>query len=371
MFAVTKLEIFSNFSHFHIFEFMGLLQIILLPVTFIYRYVTGFRNWLYDNGYKKSFSFPLPVISVGNLTVGGTGKTPHVEYLIRLLNDHLPLATLSRGYGRQTKGFIVAGTKSSAGTIGDEPMQFYRKFGNQIQVTVGEKRVLAIQQIIRLYPQTKAIVLDDAFQHRAVRPSFSVLLSDYNRPFYSDYVLPSGRLRESRKGAKRADIIIVSKCPHHIQETERAAIVTQIRKYSHSHTPIYFTGIQYGKPIPYHTHTLFAPRILLVSGLANPLPLEEYVRVNYQLLHHLVFKDHHTYTRQDVLRMQTSLTAYQADIILTTEKDYVKLIGPALEDLVSALPFYYLPIEVCFLFGQQEAFDKNLWTALNHKKTNY
>jgi tetraacyldisaccharide 4'-kinase len=308
---------------------------------------------------------------VGNLTVGGTGKTPHVEYLIRLLKDHMPLATLSRGYGRQTKGFIIADEQASASTVGDEPMQFFRKFGSQVGVVVGEKRVPAIQRIIQIYPQTEAILLDDAFQHRAVSPSFSILLSDYNRPFYQDYTLPSGRLRESRTGARRADMIIVSKCPDHLKDTEQAAITNRIGKYSRTGVPVYFTGIHYGKPLPYYIHSTFAPRILLVSGLANPLPLEKYVQSTYQLLHHIVFKDHHAYTSQDVLHIQESFYQHKADVILTTEKDYVKLVQPALKSLVATLPFYYLPIEVCFLFGQQEDFDKNMWNALNHKKTNY
>jgi tetraacyldisaccharide 4'-kinase len=350
---------------------MSIPQIILLPFTVIYQLVTSFRNWLYDKGYKKSTAFSLPVISVGNLTVGGTGKTPHVEYLIRLLKDHLQLATLSRGYGRQTRGFIIADGQASASSIGDEPMQFYRKYGNQIRVVVGEKRAPAIHLITQKYPLTEAILLDDAFQHRAVTPSFSVLLSDYNRPFYKDYVLPSGRLRESRKGARRADTIIVSKCPHYLNETESAAINAQISKYSRTDVPVYFTGIRYGQPLPYSTQAAFGPRILLVSGLANPMPLEKYIQSNYQLIHHMKFKDHHLYTRQDVLSMQKKFTSYQADVILTTEKDSVKLMQPGLRELVAPLPFYYLPIEVCFLFGQREDFEKNLWKALNHTKSNY
>jgi tetraacyldisaccharide 4'-kinase len=195
---------------------MPVLRILLLPVAWLYEGITRLRNWLYDKGYKKSTSFPLPVISVGNLTVGGTGKTPHVEYLVRLLKDQRQLVTLSRGYGRQTKGFLIADEQANAATIGDEPMQFYQKFGHQIKVAVGEKRVPAIEQILRLYPKTEIILLDDAFQHRAVRPCFSILLSDYHRPFYTDFVLPAGRLRESRKGAGRADAVIFSKCPQNL-----------------------------------------------------------------------------------------------------------------------------------------------------------
>jgi tetraacyldisaccharide 4'-kinase len=350
---------------------MPIFQILLLPFAVVYKWIASFRNWLYENGYKKRVAFSLPVISVGNLTVGGTGKTPHVEYLIRLLKEHRQLATLSRGYGRQTKGFIIADEQASAATIGDEPMQFYQKFGSQIKVAVGEKRIPAIEQLLRKYPQTELILLDDAFQHRAVHPSYSILLSDYYRPFYKDFVLPAGRLRESRQGANRADIIIVSKCPADVGTTERENIITQIRKYSQKGTPVYFTSIVYGQPVPYYPSTLFKAKVLLVSGLANSAPLEQYVQSHYQLLHHLKFNDHHTYTRQDIVHMQKTLEQYQADIILTTEKDYVKLIQASFTDLIKPLPFYYLPIEVRFLFGEENAFYKNLWQAINHKKTNY
>jgi tetraacyldisaccharide 4'-kinase len=213
------------------------------------------------------------------------------------------------------------------------------------------------------------------FSTELLPPTFSILLSDYHRPFYKDYVLPSGRLRESRKGARRADVVIVSKCPPLLTAKEGVAITSQIRKYSQAAAPVYFTGIQYGQPIPYHGHDeqpdFALSRVLLVSGVANPLPLEHYVQAHYQLVHHIRFKDHHTYTGQDVLRMQENLVHYQADVILTTEKDYVKLMQPVFETRVAALPFYYLPMEVCFLFGHKEEFDKYLWQALNHKKTNY
>ncbi|MDO1445110.1 tetraacyldisaccharide 4'-kinase [Rhodocytophaga aerolata] len=350
---------------------MSILQILLFPFAVVYQWITSFRNWLYENGYKQHVSFPLPVISVGNLTVGGTGKTPHVEYLIRLLKDHKQLATLSRGYGRQTTGFIIADKQASAATIGDEPMQFYQKFSSQIKVTVGEKRVPAVEQLLRKYPQIELILLDDAFQHRAIKPAYSILLSDYHRPFYKDFVLPAGRLRESRQGAKRADVIIVSKCPADIRTAERETIITQIRKYSQTETPVYFTSIDYGQPVPYHPSAVFNAKVLLVSGLANSAPLEQYVRSHYQLVHHLDFNDHHTYTRQDIVHMQKNLEQYGADVILTTEKDYVKLMQAPFADLVEPLPFYFLPIEVRFLFGEEDAFYKNLWQAITHKKTNY
>lgn len=344
---------------------MTLFQIILLPFTLLYTIITGIRNWLYEKGYKKNVHFKLPVLNVGNITIGGTGKTPHVEYLIRLLKDNYQIATLSRGYGRQTKGFLLANAQSTALQIGDEPMQFHQKFSNQIAVTVGEKRALAIPEILSNLPKTQLIILDDAFQHRAVTPSLSILLTDYNKPFYKDFVLPSGRLRERRAGAKRADIVIVSKCPDSLSIVEQQNIIQQIKPYIKRDTPVYFTGIQYGKPIPFgKKENLFSPDILLASGLADARPLEKYVKEQFNLCYHLAFKDHHQYTENDLNLIKNSLSKYLANTILVTEKDYVKLMHPSFSNIVSQLPFYYLPIEVYFLFGGEQAFNQKVLQSI-------
>ena len=192
---------------------MILLRILLFPFSWLYYLITQIRNRLYDRGLKPSVKFELPVICVGNLTVGGTGKTPMIEHLIRLLQNRFKVATLSRGYGRATKGIRIAGPSENASTIGDEPFQFYTKFGKRITVAVGEERALAIPTILQECSDTQIILLDDGFQHRKVSPGFSILLTDYHRPFYNDFLLPSGRLRESRWGAERADVIVVTKCP--------------------------------------------------------------------------------------------------------------------------------------------------------------
>ncbi|QHT71281.1 tetraacyldisaccharide 4'-kinase [Rhodocytophaga rosea] len=345
---------------------MNLLQIVLFPFSWLYRLITDIRNWLYEEGYKKSIRFPVPVISVGNLTVGGTGKTPHVEYLIRLLKDKYRIATLSRGYGRKTKGFLLANDRIHAGDIGDEPMQFYRKFTGQIQVAVGEKRVPAIDELLSRQPVPEVIILDDAYQHRAVQPSFSILLSDYNRPFYRDYVLPSGRLRERRAGAKRADVILVSKCPEGLSKAEKQAITQEINSYAKPATPVYFTTIRYGQPVCFDTKPeTFQGPVLLVSGLANAQPLEKYVQHTYTLSHHMALNDHHTYTAKDLDAISSQFMQVQAKHILVTEKDYVKLMHPDFAAQISRLPIWYLPIEVCFLFGEGQDFNEKVLNSLS------
>lgn len=344
---------------------MTLLQTILLPFTLLYTCITDIRNWLYEKGYKKSARFSIPLISVGNLSVGGTGKTPHVEYLTRLLKDQFKVAILSRGYGRQTKGFIRASKGATAAQIGDEPMQFYNKFRDQVCVAVGERRAEAIPKILKENPDTQVIILDDAYQHRAVTPSFSILLTDYNKPFYRDLVLPAGRLRERRRGANRADLIIVSKCPDTLTREEATSIKQQIRPYARQEIPVFFTGIRYGKPVGFGSEKkLLSDKVLLVSGLAGTNLLEKKVQEDFVLVHHLAYKDHHTYTSKDVQSIRHAYEKYQARSILVTEKDYVKLQDPSFAPLVSTLPFFYLPIEVHFLLDGQEAFNKKVLNAI-------
>ncbi len=346
---------------------MTLFQLILLPFTLLYTFITDIRNWLYEKGYKKSTRFAVPVICVGNLSVGGTGKTPHVEYLIRLLKDRFQIAVLSRGYGRQTKGFIHAAKGATAAQIGDEPMQFFTKFPDQVYVAVGEKRAEAIPKILAESPGTEVIILDDAYQHRAVNSSFSILLTDYNKPFYRDLVLPAGRLRERRVEANRADIIIISKCPDTLTQAEADSIQQKIRQYARPEIPVFFTGIRYGKPVAFGSaKELTSSRVLLVSGLANPELLEKQVQSSYLLLHHLVYKDHHNYTMKDVLSIHHAYQKCGAQSILVSEKDYVKLHHPALASVVNILPFFYLPIEVHFLLDEQEAFNKKVMNAIIH-----
>ncbi len=332
------------------------------PFAILYDGITRLRNWLYDKGLLRSCAFAIPTIVVGNLTVGGTGKTPHVEYLIGLLKGTHAIATLSRGYGRRTKGFLVADGQSDARQIGDEPLQMYRKFGHEISVTVGEDRVAAIGKIIRNSTSdgsggrlSRIIILDDAFQHRPVRAAFSLLLTDYNRPFYNDFVLPAGNLRESRTGASRAGCIIVSKCPPGLVLAESQAIAARIGKYAAPGTPVFLTAIRYGNPVGFGflKDTILSGKVVLVSGIARPEMLETYASQQFELQRHLVFADHHDYLPADVEKIGRVGGETGAKNILTTEKDFVKL---ARMRLPPEMAFFYLPIEIYFLFNGEEQF---------------
>ncbi|HYG38849.1 MAG TPA: tetraacyldisaccharide 4'-kinase [Cytophagales bacterium] len=344
-----------------------LLQILLYPFAILYGLATSFRNYLYRAGYKKSAHFDTVVISVGNLTVGGTGKTPHVEYLIRLLKDRFKIATLSRGYGRKTKGFIWADDRSTAETIGDEPMQFYYKFKNEVKVTVGEKRILAIPTILK-ESETEVILLDDAYQHRKVERNLDILISDYNHPFYNDFILPAGRLRESRRGAKRADIVVISKCPPELQIGEKQEIKRSVDRYTKSSAPVFFTSIKYGAPVPVYNKMAFEGKILAVSGIARSELFETYVKGNYNFFNHLKFKDHHHYTQDDINSVIQEFNRIKEPqkSILITEKDMVKWQAFSINKILKDYPVFYLPIEVEFLEGKG-MFDQMVFDSITRQ----
>ncbi|WP_040761675.1 tetraacyldisaccharide 4'-kinase [Spirosoma panaciterrae] len=338
-----------------------IIKCIFLPLTILYGLIIDFRNWLFDNQLLPSVRPSVYSISIGNLTVGGTGKTPMVEFLIKryrsgVYMNNESIATVSRGYGRKTSGFRIATPNDTAATIGDEPLQIYRKFGKQIRVCVGERRVEAIRSLLTLHPETTQILLDDAFQHRAVRPHLSILLTDYNRPFYKDYPFPAGRLRERRKGARRADGVVVTKCPMNLWETERQRIETHIRSYTEADTPIFFAGLQYGEPLSFASHESVTglEKVTLVSGLANADPLEQYVGQTYGIQRHYRFADHYAYSREDLVLIVNDLPPGSA--ILTTEKDWVKLDALLTESERTTWPLYYLPVSVQFLANQEAEF---------------
>lgn len=345
-------------------------QILLFPFTILYKLITDFRNHLYNIGSKKSIQFEIPVISVGNLTVGGTGKTPHVEYLIRLLRQNYAVATLSRGYGRKTKGFRLANSSDSAETIGDESLQLYQKFQSDITVAVGEERALAIPSILFERPETQIILLDDAYQHRPVRPRLNILLTDYNRLFFKDFPFPSGRLRESRKGAKRADIIIVSKCPNDLTQDEKKHIISNIQLYSRLDVPIYFSSIRYAEPISMYSREQITNwdktlSIILVTGIAQTKPLVQYLDSKYNLTEHLSFGDHHHYSLKDIEKICRAFDSLQNTnkIILMTEKDTVKFRNPEFEESLGERPCYYLSIEIYFQEKERD-FKDNIYQIL-------
>ena len=343
---------------------MGVLSVLLYPFALIFRIATGIRNHLYSIGHKRSFRFEIPVISVGNLSLGGSGKTPAIEYLIRLLKNEHHIATLSRGYGRRTKGLRFATDNDSASTIGDEPFQFYRKYGSDLHVVVGEDRAFAIPNILHQYPETSVILLDDAFQHRSVNPHLSILLTYYEKPFYKDYLLPMGRLRESRSGAKRADAIIITKCPKDLSLAAQGEMRNNIKRYARD-VPVFFSFITYGKPIPFlDTKALISSKVVLVSGIARNKPLENYVACQFELVKHFRFKDHHSYTVKDVAALRHHLKTQIAEVsLLTTEKDMVRFLDPKFKQLLNDLPCYYLPIEMNFINNGAE-FDAQVFKAI-------
>jgi tetraacyldisaccharide 4'-kinase len=336
------------------------LRLLLFPLAMLYDIVTSVRNRLYDKGSKPVAEFDLPVIGVGNLAVGGTGKTPMVEYLIRLLHPPYKIATLSRGYGRKTKGFRVASAEDDASTLGDEPFQLYRKFHGSIQVAVGEERALAIPYIVDEFPETQIILMDDAFQHRSVKPSFQILLTDYNNLFFKDNLLPAGTLRESARGAQRADVIVVTKCPVTIKDDEVLEIEKSIRDYSQK--PVFFSGIRYGNPIALDRAENLLKRVVLVSGIANHKPFENYVNLHYSVVKHFDFPDHHNYTIEN-LNTVIALAKKEDAMVIVTEKDAVKLNVPRFRHALTEVSFFYLPIEIEFLKNGKE-FDEMLLNTL-------
>lgn len=327
---------------------MSVLKLLLWPFAVVYDVVMNIRNKLYDLKLKPSVTFDIPVIGVGNLAVGGTGKTPMVEYLIRLLGSQVKLAALSRGYGRKTKGFLLADSSATAKTIGDEPFQLFTKYGKEVVVAVGEERALAIPQILDQHPEVQVVVLDDAFQHRKVNAGFSILLSEYSKPFYEDHVLPFGRLREGQEGANRSDVIVITKCPHTLSENEMMKMMHAVHMFTQK--PVFFSTIRYGEPVPMSDkYPVFSNEVILLSGIARPQPLKAYVEKNFKLVQHLEYRDHYNYTKRDVEKLSSVVSSNFNLSILTTEKDRVKLMSDELKSMIQELPIFYLPIEMKFI----------------------
>jgi len=353
---------------------MRFLQILLLPFSCCYGIIMLVRNLLFDLGILHSEKFDLPVISVGNLSFGGTGKTPHIEYLIRLFDDSMLIATLSRGYGRESKGFILASRRSNVKYIGDEPLQFVKKFHN-IKVAVDEKRVRGIHKLMDKFPDLGLVLLDDAFQHRWVKPGISILLTDYHHLFTEDHVVPSGQLREFRSGAKRADVIIVTKTPKVFSPITRRRIVDDLKPKPSQQ--LFFSYIAYGSLVPVNEAQDLAvlqklSYILLFTGIANDYPLQEEVRRKCTDLSILKFPDHHKYEPEDLetIRKRFEDLPSRKKIILTTEKDLMRLKNPEFSNFFKNLPFFYLPIEIDFHEKDKQKFDKLILDYVGQNQRN-
>jgi len=334
-----------------------------LPLAILYWVITSLRNLLFNVHIFSSAQFPVPLISVGNLSTGGTGKTPHVEYLIRLLQPGFSIATLSRGYGRKTKGFRRAMENDGTPEIGDEPLQYFKKFPG-IVVAVDESRRNGIKQLLSLEPSPCIILLDDAFQHRWVKPGISLLLTDYQKLYSDDYLLPAGSLREPISGAKRADIIVVTKTPKVLSPIISREIISKLKPGIDQ--LVLFSYIRYGDWIPFgsgSTQVVPSKRvntILLIAGIANAYPLQEHLRQNCEELVTKSFPDHHIYSSKDMDSIKTSFEniVSRNKIIITTEKDAMRLLAKQYENWLSLLPWFYIPIEVEFHGENKEQFNK-------------
>ena len=308
-------------------------KIIYWKLSLQFYLITFLRNKFYDFGLLKSFSFEIPVISVGNLAVGGTGKTPMVEFLIRKFSRKYKIAVLSRGYKRKTRGFIIASEKDDASTIGDEPFQYYSKFKN-IKVAVDKKRKRGIKKLINT--GINMIILDDAFQHRVVIPTYSILLSDYSNLYFNDYLLPRGNLRESKSGYKRADTIIITKCPENLSENNRQHLIQKINLKYNQH--IFFSNIKYSNVLFSENNSINISKLSkqnvdVITGIVNSENLIKHLEDKGLLINHLKYPDHYNYKGKDISKIK-------GNFVITTEKDYAKLRKFNLENL------YYLPISM-------------------------
>jgi tetraacyldisaccharide 4'-kinase len=338
--------------------------------------VTAFRNLLYDKELLQSTRFDFPVISVGNITVGGTGKTPHVEFLIELLQAKYKVAVLSRGYKRRTKGFLLASENSNSQTIGDEPFQIYQKFKNAI-VAVDEKRVNGIHQLKLVQPDINVVLLDDAFQHRAVNPGLKILLTDYSRLYIHDSILPGGLLRECKSGSKRADIVIVTKCPEEINDAEITKLTHKLNIQSHQ--SLYFSTIIYNaiKPV-FDTEKLSeitdlnSFSVLLVTGIVTHTPIVEHLKQQYAKVETLSYPDHHHFTANNYSEIEQKFIHLQSDkkIILVTEKDAARIVSSPNFPESLKKGIYFLPIRIQFLQNKQKQFSQSVINYVENNTRN-
>jgi tetraacyldisaccharide 4'-kinase len=354
---------------------------LLLPFSLLYGSLTAVRNWLYDNGLLKSREKNTALISVGNITVGGTGKTPHVEFIISELQSLFRVAVLSRGYGRKTKGFLLLNDDSTSEKTGDEPYQIFLKYPH-IPVAVCENRSTGVDKLLELFPNLDAIILDDAFQHRSISAGLSVLLTEYSRLHTRDSMLPGGNLRESAKGSKRAGIIIVTKCPEDIKPIEMRVLEHEL--IQDMHQDVFFSGLIYDEPLPLfielaHEHWLFSKikqrnaSVLLVTGIASPVKITEYLSMFTSDIETLTFGDHHDFTKKELLLLEKKFTKIISPekLILITEKDAARLINH--KDLPETLKKYIfvLPVRVNILNDKENLLIKKITDYVTENSGNH
>jgi tetraacyldisaccharide 4'-kinase len=338
------------------------LRVLLLPFALLYGIGIGLRDLLYRIGALRSVRFDLPVISVGNLTVGGAGKSPHIEYLLSWLGQYMDVAVLSRGYGRKTTGYYPVTSYDTAEQVGDEPLQFKRKFP-EAAISVSESRVLGVPELVKHNPQSQCVLLDDAFQHLAVTPGLNIMLTEYSKPFTRDWLIPSGRLREWRYGYRRADVIVVTKCPPDLNARQRRDMLVEIDPYAHQQ--VFFSRYTYGQPYQLLQSESVRPLdlqtdILLVSAIANTDYLLTYLAEQARSVRTLEYTDHHYFKEEDLLDLKKRFGQIDSreKIIITTEKDATRLELHRDFFLQNNLPVYVLPIEVVFCDDDEAGFQQ-------------
>ena len=341
-----------------------LVKILLAPFSMLYGLGISLRDFFYRKGYLKGVEFDVPIISVGNLSVGGAGKSPQIEYLIRCLQAYIEVASLSRGYKRKTKGFLLVSPQHSAETVGDEPLQFKRKFP-ELLVAVAEDRIFAIPEIMKHQTGTQVILLDDAYQHRSIKPGLNILLTEYASPFTRDYLLPSGRLREWRSAYRRADIIIISKCPPILDVVEKEKFIAEIKPFPHQQ--VFFSYYKYQdvyqlfypeKKLPLHAEL----NVLLICAIARTDYLLNYLEEETKRVKVLAYEDHHYFSKYDISNLKTRYEEmpFENKIILTTEKDAMRLELHRDFIVQHQLPIFVLPIEVAFHFEEGNKFNQSV-----------
>lgn len=350
---------------------MNPLKYLLLPFSLLYWIAIRTRNYLFDRNILKGFGPDLPTICVGNLTVGGTGKTPVSEYLVELLMPHFPTGFLSRGYKRKSKGFRIVECSSLPAEVGDEPLQLKQKYPD-VTAAVSEDRVMGIVNLLAYKPNLRVIVLDDAFQHRWVKPGYNILLTDYNNLYTRDLPLPAGRLRDTVSESKRADIIIVTKCPPSLPEETRKELAAELRL--HPRQTVYFATIQYGEPVPVFDGPLppateiIKQKIVAIAGIANPKPFFNHLTREYTVIGTRSFADHHHFSSNEIYTIFEKTFGSTTDgIAVTTEKDATKIRTLNLSEAIRSRIFY-IPIRVKFLNNQTEQFNKQIISYVGENK---
>ncbi|MBK8427560.1 MAG: tetraacyldisaccharide 4'-kinase [Lewinellaceae bacterium] len=338
------------------------IRVLLLPLALLYGLGIGLRDLLYRIGALRSVRFDLPVISVGNLSIGGAGKSPHIEYLLRWMGQYVEVAVLSRGYGRKTTGYYAVNSFDTAEQVGDEPLQFKRKFP-EAAISVSESRVLGVPELVKNNPGSQCVLLDDAFQHLAVTPGLNIMLTEFNRPFTRDWLIPSGRLREWRYGYRRADIIVISKCPADLSLRQRRDMLLEIDPYHHQQ--VFFSRYEYGEPYQLFQSETLRPLdlqtdVLLLSAIANTDYLLTYLAGQARSVQTLEFTDHHYFKEDDLFDLKKRFDRIESreKIIITTEKDAARLELRLDFFLENKLPVYVLPVEVVFCDDDEAGFQK-------------